>query len=233
MEDAPVDGEAPRRRGRRGGGEDTREQILGAAREEFAQQGYTGASVRGVARRAGVDPGLVRYWFPGGKAELLSASLMHPLVNPARMVDAVLDGPREEVAARLLTTVLTVWNIPGGQERLRLVLSAAVSGQDGGAVRDYLAKEVFARVAAQMPGPDAALRATLVASQVVGLLIARYVVRLEPLASAPVEQVVGWAAPAIQHYIDGPPPAPDDVAARLPVGFREAFRSTGEMPPGP
>ncbi len=222
---------APRRRGRRAGGEDTREQILAAARAEFAARGYAKASVRGIARRAGVDPGLVRYWYPDGKSELLSASLMHPLVNPARMVDRVLDGPPEGIAARLLTVVLTVWDIPGGPERLQMVLSAAVSGEDGGAIRDYLAAEVFERIAARVGGPDAGLRATFMASQVVGLLVARHVVRIEPLASAPVEQVVAWMAPSLQRYVDGP--APDAASpAHLPDAFREALRSYGRPPGG-
>lgn len=221
----------PRRRGRRtAGGADTREQIVEAARAEFVANGYAATSVRGIARRAGVDPALVRYWFEGGKPELLSASLMHPLINPARMVDQVLAGPLNCIGVRIVTLILAAWDVPGGQERLRLVLTAAVSGQDGGAVRDFLVAEVFDRVARLIPGPDADLRATLVASQIVGLLIARDVVRVEPLASAPVAQVAAWVGRSIQQYIDGDPPPAVAEAVQLPLGFQAALRQGSVAP---
>ncbi len=221
----------PRRRGRRtAGAADTRDQIVEAARAEFVANGYAATSVRGIARRAGVDPALVRYWFEGGKPELLSASLMHPLINPARMADVVLAGPIEGIGVRLVTLILAAWHVPGGQERLRLVLTAAVSGDDGGAVRDFLVTEVFERVARLIPGPDPELRATLVASQVVGLLIARDVVRVEPLASAPVAQVAAWVGRSIQQYIDGEPPPVLTEPPPLPPGFQAALRQGSVAP---
>ncbi len=222
----------PRRRGRRTADRaDTREQIVAAARAEFVANGYAATSVRGIARRAGVDPALVRYWFEGGKPELLSASLMHPLINPARMVDVVLAGPPEGIGVRLVTLILTAWHVPGGQERLRLVLTAAVSGEDGGAVRDFLSTEVFERVARLIPGPDPELRATLVASQVVGLLIARDVVRVEPLASAPVAQVAAWVGRSVQLYIDGDLPPAHVGTPLLPPEFLGALRPGSIAPP--
>ena len=212
-----------RRRGRRASGEDTREEILTAARAEFVEQGYSDASVRGVARRAGVDPGLVRYWFPGGKSELFATSLMHPRVNPAWVVAQAMDGPPEQLAARLLTTILTVWDPPEVHERLRVVLGAVVTGAEGGAVPGFLRDEVFATLARRIPGPDALLRAEMLASHVAGLLIARYVVHIEPLASAPVPLVVSWMAPSFQRYLDGPVPAPVDTDSLLPPVVR-AYR---------
>lgn len=212
MEQPRVAGDAPRRRGRRAAGEDTREQIVAAARAEFVARGYDGASVRGIARRAGVDPGLVRYWFPGGKADLLTTSLMHPNVNPAGFVDLVLTGSVETIGLRLVAVVLGAWEVPGGPERLRLVIGAAVAGEDAGAVRDYISTEVLAKVARLIPGPDAHLRVSLAGSSLFGLLVARHVMRLEPLASAPIADVVKWAGPVLQRYFDAVEPAQVDAA---------------------
>jgi AcrR family transcriptional regulator len=210
----PLDAPQRRRRGRRTGGGDTREQILAAARAEFVERGYVAASIRGIARRADVDPALVRYWFEGGKAELLSSSLMHPNVNPARIVETAYAGPLETLGERLVTVVLKLWDFPGGPERFRLIFQAAVGGQDAGAVRDYLAQEVFAKAATRLPGPNAALRVNLAAAHISGLMLARYVMCLEPLASASAEDVVRLVGPTIQRYFDPRDPDPRDPDPR-------------------
>jgi len=203
MPEQPEAGSATGRpRGRRAKGEDTREQILAAAQAEFAAGGYHEASVRGIARRAGVDPALVRYWFEGGKAELFSSSLMHTSVNPVRIAQAMTLGPTEGFGTRLIAAVLGVWEVPGGSERFRLIFAAGVSGQGVDAIRDYLTQEVFARVATRLDGPDAQLRMNLVASQLAGLMLARYGLRLEPLASTPVDELARRVGPVIQQYLD-------------------------------
>lgn len=200
----PSEGSTARRpRGRRSGGEDTRDQILEAARAEFAEHSYGGASVRGIARRAGVDPALVRYWFEGGKAELLYTSLVHPAINPEQIARRVIDGPAGSLGARLVEAVLGAWDVPGGPERFRLMFAAAATGQ-AGAIRDYLAQEVFAKVATRLSGDDALLRVNLAASHLAGLMVARYLFRVEPLASTPLSEIVRRAGPVIQRYIDDP-----------------------------
>jgi len=203
MPEQPEAGSATGRpRGRRAKGEDTREQVLVAAREEFAERGYDAASLRGIARRAGVDPALVRYWFEGGKAELFSNSLMHTRVNPVRIAEAMAAGPIEGFGARLVAAVLAIWEVPGGSERFRLIFAAGVSGQGVDGIRDYLTQEVYARVAKRLDGPDVQLRMNLVASQLAGLMVARYGLRLEPLASTPVDELARWVGPVIQRYLD-------------------------------
>jgi len=203
MPEQPQVGSATGRpRGRRAKGEDTREQVLVAAREEFAERGYDAASLRGIARRAGVDPALVRYWFEGGKAELFSNSLMHTRVNPVRIAEAMAAGPIEGFGARLVAAVLAIWEVPGGSERFRLIFAAGVSGQGVDGIRDYLTQEVYARVAKRLDGPDAQLRMNLAASQLAGLMLARYGLRLEPLASTPVDELARWVGPVIQQYLD-------------------------------
>ena len=203
---APEREAAQRPRGRRASGEDTRESILEAARAEFLERGYAAASMRAVARRAGVDPALVRYWFDD-KPSLFAASLMDARINPARLAERVAAGPIETIGPRLVETVLGVWEFPDGQEKMQLLLQSVTSGHDlPTSIREYLMAEVFSRVRPVVPGPDADLRVNLAMSQVVGLLLARYVVRLEPLASASVADVVAQVGPVIQRYFtpEGP-----------------------------
>lgn len=194
--------EAPEpRRGRRAGGEDTRAAIVEAARAEFLERGYAGASMRAVARRAGVDPALVRYWFPEGRPELFVASVMDGAVNPGHVAAAVVAGPPETLGVRLVTSLLAAFEEPTVRERLLVVLRGMTAGDElPDSVRQYLMAEVFARIRPRMSGPDADLRANLLMSQVVGLILARYLVRLEPLASAPAEEVVTLLAPVLQKY---------------------------------
>ena len=203
---APEREAAQRPRGRRARGEDTREAVIEAARAEFLERGYAAGSMRAVARRAGVDPALVRYWFED-KPSLFAASLMDAKINPARLAERVAAGPLETMGVRLLETVLGVWDSPDSQEKMQLLLQSVAAGHDlPASLREYLMAEVFSRVRPVVPGPDADLRVNLAMSHVVGLLIARYVVRLEPLASTPVADVVAEAGPVVQRYFtpDGP-----------------------------
>lgn len=192
---------AGRPRGRRAGGGAV-EEILAAARAEFGERGYDAASVRGVARRAGVDPGLVRYYFGGGKAELFAVSTAHRDIDPATMLGDLLGEGLDGLGPRLLEAVLRTWDAPGGRDRFRMVIAATASGQDH-LVRDFLATEVFRRVRSVLDGPDADLRVGLVAAQVAGVLVARHVLELEPVASASVDQLVAGVGPTLQRYLTG------------------------------
>ena len=191
------------RRGRRAGGASARQEIVTAAREEFAERGYDQASVRGLARRAQVDPGLVRYYFPGGKAELFTAALDAHEIDPRRVADGIVAGGVDGLGVRLVRAVLGVWDAPGGPERYRMVFAAAASGDQHALLREFLVREIFSRIAATMSGPDVAVRVSLVASHVLGILAARYVLRLEPVASAPAEELAERVGPVLQSYLDG------------------------------
>lgn len=203
----PRPGES-RSRGRRAKGEDTRASILAAARHEFAERGYDRASLRGIARRAGVDPALVRYWFAGGKAQLFSTSIIDGNVNPKAIAEGILAWPVEGLGLRIARGALGVWERPDASERLRLVFGAAASSQDADAVREYLTQEVFSRVGAILTGPGVALRMNLVGSHMAGLMLARHVLRLEPLASTPFDDLVELVGPVIQRYLDDPTKPP-------------------------
>lgn len=201
MAEPDADDAETRPRGRRARGEDTRRAIVEAARAEFLERGYGAASMRAVARRAGVDPALVRYWFPEGRAALFAATLTDTGIDPGRIAASVAEGPLETMGTRLVAAILAAWERPDAQETMALLLRTIATDADvPAAIRDYLMREVFARVRASVPGPDADLRVNLAMSHVVGLMVARYLVRLEPLASAPAAQVVAEVGPVLQRY---------------------------------
>jgi AcrR family transcriptional regulator len=196
MKQAPA-----RRRGPRRDGVRAREAILEAARRQFATQGFEGATMRGIAREAGVDAALVSYYF-GSKSELFIQSLRLP-VNPAEAIDTLLAEGTDDLGTRLLTRFLQVWDSPVTGEPLISLLRSASSQPE--LMRQFVERQIVPRFAGALAGPDAELRATAVATQVVGLAFSRYVLRVEPLASAEPEEIVALIGPTLQRYFDGSP----------------------------
>jgi AcrR family transcriptional regulator len=188
-----------RKRGPRQDGVQAREAILDAAREQFAAQGFEGATMRAIARAAGVDPALVSYYF-GSKSGLFVESLRLP-VNPADAIDALLADGTDDLGVRLVTRFLEVWDNPVSGEPIIRVLRSATSQPE--LMREFLQRQIVPRLAGAIEEPQAELRATAVASQMLGLAVARYVLRIEPLASAPPNEIVALIGPTVQRYIDG------------------------------
>jgi AcrR family transcriptional regulator len=190
--------------GRRPGASRTRHTILEVAREEFAQRGFDNATVRQIASRAGVDPAMIAHHF-GSKQQLFLAALEVPF-DPADEIAQVVDGPREELAARLLTRFLRVWDSPLGAGAIAVVRTAVQRDDSAALLRDLALSRALRPLMATMEGtPEERLwRANLAASQLVGLIFTRYVVRLEPLASASHADVVRSIAPTVQRYLTGP-----------------------------
>jgi AcrR family transcriptional regulator len=190
------------RTGRRPGASRTRDAIREAARGEFGQHGYDRATIRGVARGAGVDPALVHYFF-GTKAELFAAAMELP-VNPAELAQTLLAGEPERIGERLIATFLSVWDHGDNRDVfIGLLRSAVTDEQAATLLREFAVRELFGRVAAALGTPDAELRANLVFSQIFGLAVARYILRIEPLASTPGELVAAAVGPTVQRYITG------------------------------
>ncbi len=188
--------------GRRPGGPDTRGEILAAARETFADKGFEGTSLRGVARAAGVDAALVHHYFDS-KESLFIEAMEFP-VDPRMVAARIWDGPDEQVGVRLVRMFLTVWDAPESRASMQALLRSAVGNENiARLIRDALGRLVFGPVLALLDTPDADLRISLVASQLVGLAMARYVLELEPLNSEPIEDVVARVAPNIQRYLTG------------------------------
>lgn len=189
------------RAGRRPGQTETREHILAAARSQFGSKGYDGATIRGIAAEAGVNPALVHHFF-GTKNEVFVAALQLP-VNPDVLVETILGGDRSEVGERILRLFLLLWETEGPRQSFfGLLRSVSTNEQAASMLRQFMERAVLAQVAAALDVPK--LRLTGMASQVMGVALARYVVRVEPLASASHDEVVALVGPVIQHYVDGP-----------------------------
>jgi AcrR family transcriptional regulator len=195
------------RTGRRPGVSGTREAILDAARRAFAEQGYQRATIRGVAELAGVDPALVHHYF-GTKQELFVAAVRLP-VNPVEQLAAVLAAEPDQVGLRLVEAFLSIWDHAAGQNPLLALIRSAVTDEQAAAMlREFITEEVLGPLARRLGSPDARLRATLAGSQLIGLAVARYIIRVEPLASAPSAQVAAIVGPTVQRYLTGDVAAP-------------------------
>ena len=192
-----------RRRGRRPAGEDTRGLILDAARAEFGTRGYDGTTMRGVARAAGVDARLVHHYFDG-KEELFVSALGFP-ARPQDIVAAVLAGPVEQVGERLARTVFAIWDSPAGRERIVALLSGALASEAAARMlREFVTRELLGRIAAGLGTDRGELRAALAASHLVGIAMARVVVKVEPLASLSADDLARIVGPALQRYLTDP-----------------------------
>jgi AcrR family transcriptional regulator len=191
-----------RRTGRRPGSADTRGRILAAARQAFGELGYDGASVRDIAGRAGVDAALVHHYF-GTKQRLFLAATELP-VDPALLIPQVLAGGREGMGERFVRFLVDLWDRPDVRPLLMgVVRSAATDAVAAGMARRLLVDGPFLALARAADRPDPELRATLAGSQLVGLAMARYVLRLEPLASLPPAGVAALVGPAVERFLTG------------------------------
>jgi AcrR family transcriptional regulator len=190
------------RTGRRPGPSSTRASILVAAVECFAADGYDATSMRHIAAVAGVDPALVRRFF-GGKEQLF-AEMATALIVPERAVAAVTEGAAETAGERLLRYFLSLLgDVTHPGPLLGLIRSAVTSEHAAGLLRRLLTEQVLAEIARSLRSETAELSAALVASQLVGLAITRYAVRLDALATADPDDLVRWIAPVIQSCLTG------------------------------
>ncbi|MFE9170758.1 TetR family transcriptional regulator [Streptomyces kebangsaanensis] len=199
-------GATARRRGRprREEAADTRDHILTAAREEFSEHGYEKTSVRGIAKAAGVDSALVHHYF-GTKEQVFEAAVAVIFAPALNAPDALADAPPDDVGERLTRFFFGVWENPATRTPLLAIVRSALSNDTAAAVfRRLLASQLLRRIAGRLDLPDAELRAELAAAQLVGCAILRYVIRLEPLASADAEQIIARLAPVVQGHLTGP-----------------------------
>lgn len=193
-----------RRPGRRPGNPNTRDAILTTARELFADRGYNNVSVRQIAARANVDAALVYHYFDT-KEQLFLAAVQAP-IDPAVLITQILDGDPEEIPGRLVRIFLSVWEDPITGQAMRSLLRRAASDQQTALlVKDFFATQVVGRVLPTVEGlvdpPELPIRASLVASQLFGVALVRYVLQFDPLSIATTESVAAAITPTIARYL--------------------------------
>ncbi|KAA6215495.1 TetR/AcrR family transcriptional regulator [Streptomyces albofaciens JCM 4342] len=185
-------------------GPGARERILAAARAEFAARGYEKASIRGIAKAADVDPALVHHYY-GTKERVFEAAVELSFAPALNAPEAVLDGGLDGVGERLTRFVFGVWENPITREPLLAIVRSALTNDVAAAVfRKLIARQLLRRIAGELTVPDPALRAELAAAQLVGTALLRYVIKLEPLASADPERIIARVAPVVQAHLTGP-----------------------------
>jgi AcrR family transcriptional regulator len=195
------------RTGRRAGQSGTREAILEAARRLFAEQGYDGASLRAIGAEAGVDAALVVHFF-GSKAKLLTASVRWPF-DPEVELERVLEAGRSRMGAALARLFVDTWDRLGERNPIITLLRSATTEPAAAALmREFMSQRLVKPLLQRVGSDQPELRGDLVIAQLLGLGVARYVLRLEPLASAPGDVVVAAVGPTLQRYLTGKlPPA--------------------------
>jgi len=193
--------------------EGTRRAILDAARATFAAHGYEQATLRAVAARAGVDASMVMRYF-GSKAGLFTAAVTMDLQVPD--LSSVPPSHRGELLVRHF---ISRWEDPAhGDELIALLRTAVTSETVAGQLRFVLSQLVTEPIAA-LGDERAAERGTLIAAQLLGLALGRYILRFEPLAALPADDVVAAVAPSVQRYLTQPPrPSPAIPRSALPAG---------------
>lgn len=191
------------RPGRRAGGPDTRGQILKAAREVFADRGYEAATMREIAETAGVNPALLQHYF-GGKEQLFTAAVELPF-EPREVVEKIAQAPEGAQGERMARVFFGIWEDPVRRAPILALLRSAMAHESASLLMRQFAKRVMvSRVAPSLAGPDAEVRAEAAISHLIGVAFARYVLKIEPLASIPVDDLVALVAPSIQLYFDRP-----------------------------
>ena len=194
---------AKRRGGRRPGTSGTREAILEAAQRGFAALGYDRTTIRAIAADAGVDPALVGHFF-GSKQQLFLTVIDLPF-DAEEVLPGILRGNRRTVGERFARFIVGV--LEDEQARsviVAMVRAAATEPEAARMLRELISRRVFRPIAETLGADDAPLRATLVGSQIVGVVVARYIVAVEPLASIEPERLISALAPNLRRYLVGP-----------------------------
>lgn len=185
-------------------GEQTRARILRVAGELFSRRSFDTVSMRAIGKAATVDPALISHYF--GSKEGLFEAVLEDAIHPGLLADDVRTHARDHWGEQLVRYGDELWKTPAGHAMLALA-RRSIAG-DTSMLRNAVSRMILARIADLLDGTDdeRRLRASLVGSQMAGLLLARHIVKLEPLASLSTDEVVALVGPNVQHYLTGPLP---------------------------
>lgn len=204
---------------------DLRSAILRAALTRFAEAGFAGASLRSIAAGAGVDVSLISYYF-GNKAGLYTATLESQL-DPSAKLDAVFAAGPDGVGERLARTILQLLDDETTRDVfLGALRSAVTEPRARRAAQSFVEGVIFPAYAEHLRVPDARLRTGLAATQILGIAMARHILPIEPIASMPLEEIVAYVAPTLQHYLTA------ETASHTPAAPSITGAATSSPPPG-
>ena len=206
IQDDPVSARSARPRrtrgGRRSGDSGTRDAVLRAARERFARDGYAGTTIRAIATMAGVDPALVIHFF-GSKDALFAACIEFPQ-DYNELIRQMLAGDKETVGERLTRFYFEMWEDAKTGESLLAMLRSIASNQDAATMaHELISSQLVARLVEADEYDHPELRFTLASGQLFGVMFARHVVEVDPLAAVPLDDLVQQVAPSVQRYLTG------------------------------
>jgi AcrR family transcriptional regulator len=192
-------------RGRGPGRPETRVEVLEVARRRFLADGYQAVTMRAIAAEAGVDVALISYYF-GSKKGLFGAA-MALSANPPEVLLQALAGDPETLPERVLSALLHAWDDPEGGDALRAMVGAAIQEPDlARLLREVLEREIVDRLAEYLPGRSSRPRAAAFVTQLAGVVFARYVLAVEPVATMKVDELVRHLAPGLRASLHGPRP---------------------------
>jgi AcrR family transcriptional regulator len=191
------------RTGRRPGATRTRARLLEAARAQFGSRGFDRTSLRAIAGEAGVDQALIIHFF-GSKLGLFVEAVELP-IDPEVGIRHITDGPMAEIGERVANFVIGALEDQSARSVVTALVRAATSEPEAARlVRERLTHELWGPLARELRLDKAELRVALVGSQILGLVVARYVVKVEPLGSLEPHRVASFIAPALQRYLGEP-----------------------------
>jgi AcrR family transcriptional regulator len=192
----------PGRRPQADGG-DTRSAIQEAARTLFSERGYVATTIRSIAEQAAVDPALVMHFF-GSKERLLADCVEWPF-EPDDVIAAILAGDVHASGERIVRLFVTTWDSQGGRNPVVTLLRAAMDQEAAELLlSDFLQSRILRPLVDGFGLDQPDVRAGLVASQLIGLGVVRYVLRFDGLATLSADDAVAYVAPAVQRYLTGP-----------------------------
>ncbi len=191
-----------KRPGRPPGASDTRERILASARDLFARNGIDKTSIRSIAAAADVDPALVHHYF-GTKQQLFADAIRAP-INPMDVIGPLREVPVEKLGYTLPSILLPLWDSEAGKGFIA-TLRSLLAGSEVSLIRSFLQEIITVEVGSRVDDPPGSgpIRVQFVASQLVGVVMARYILELDPFKSLPVEQIAETIAPNLQRYLTG------------------------------
>lgn len=186
--------------GRRVGGGDTKVQILNAAQILFAENGLDRTTIREVAAKAEVDPALVMHYFKT-KQQLFVESIT-PIVQSrqSNAISTALAKTSQQNRGKKLAEALVTFIMDENIQPLLLgIIRSVASDENAVKILKNLIEQVFTNeIEKYINGPDKKLRSELIGAQLIGLILARYIVKADPIASAPPDVLIKYLAPRLQ-----------------------------------